>query len=162
MLRETVSRPVYLGIKRPSGAYDQIFVTVRSCVFVDVGRFLWREDGSVIYNGCWAPPAQSFSGPSSLGLATIFYCLIRDFPFHRLPWLAGLRWRYSTPACTRDTKLKSKSKSKSHCDWRSVSQSVSQSVLVSCPTWGSWPDIYYCLTVTALLWGTLSDGVTKL
>jgi hypothetical protein len=39
-----------------------------------------------------------------------------------------------------------------------VSQSVSQSVLVSSPVWGSWPDIYYFLTATVLfLWGALSD-----
>jgi hypothetical protein len=42
--------------------------------------------------------------------------------------------------------LHSKSKSKSHYDWRSVSLSV----LVSSPVWGSWPDICslfdsYCL-----------------
>jgi hypothetical protein len=61
--------------------------------------------------------------------------------------------------------LNSKSESKSHCYWRlvgrSVSQSVSQSVLVSSPIWGSWPNIYYCLTVTVLLlWGALSDERT--
>jgi hypothetical protein len=36
------------------------------------------------------------------------------------------------------------SKSKSHCDW----QSVSQSVLVSCPIWGIWPEI--CLFILTL------------
>jgi hypothetical protein len=43
--------------------------------FVDLGRFLWRQDGYVVYNCCWPSPAQSFSGPSPVGLATIFYCL---------------------------------------------------------------------------------------
>jgi hypothetical protein len=62
ILRPTVSRPVCLGLKHPSGAYDQIFITV-SCRFVDVGCCLWREDG------------QSFSDPSPMGLVTIFYCL---------------------------------------------------------------------------------------
>jgi hypothetical protein len=34
---------------------------------------------------------------------------------------------------------------------------------MSSPIWGSWPDIYYCLTVTVLfLWGALSDGRTGL
>jgi hypothetical protein len=44
--------------RAPSGAHDQIFITVRqlrSCFFF--------------------VPAQSFSGQSHLGLATIFYCL---------------------------------------------------------------------------------------
>jgi hypothetical protein len=43
--------------------------------------------------------------------------------------------------------------SKWHCDWRSVSQWV----LVSSQIWGSWPDIYYCLTVLIFfLWSALS------
>jgi hypothetical protein len=40
-----------------------------------MGLSLWREDGPVDYNCCWPSPAQSFSGPSPLGLAIIFYCL---------------------------------------------------------------------------------------
>jgi hypothetical protein len=52
--------------------------------------------------------------------------------------------------CTRLGRVP-KSKSKSHCDCRSVSQSWCRA-----PVWGSWPDIYYCLTVTVLiLWGAL-------
>jgi hypothetical protein len=40
---------------------------------------------------------------------------------------------------------------------------VSQYVLVSRPIWGSWPDIYYCLTVTGFfLWGALSEERTGL
>jgi hypothetical protein len=40
-----------------------------------VGSPLWREDGSVFCMCRWSLPAQSFSGPSPLGLATLFYCL---------------------------------------------------------------------------------------
>jgi hypothetical protein len=40
-----------------------------------VGRSIWREHGCVVYNCCWPSPAQSFSGPSPVGLLTIFYCL---------------------------------------------------------------------------------------
>jgi hypothetical protein len=44
-----------------------------------------------------------------------------------------------------------------------VSQSVSQYVLVSSPILGSWPNIYYCLAFMVLfLWGALSDERTGL
>jgi hypothetical protein len=46
-----------------------------SCGFVDVGRSLWQEDGSVVYNCSWPSPAQSFSGLSPVRLVTIFYCI---------------------------------------------------------------------------------------
>jgi hypothetical protein len=61
--------------KHPSGAYDQIFIIINSCVFFHVGRYLWRDDGSVIYNCCWTSPAQSWSSPSPLGLVIIFHSL---------------------------------------------------------------------------------------
>jgi hypothetical protein len=51
------------------------------------------------------------------------------------------------------------SQSKSHSDWWSVSQSV----LVSSPSWGSWADISSCLTVTVVfIWCALSDDRTGL
>jgi hypothetical protein len=79
----SIGRSVSQSLCRaPSIAHDQIFITVRqlrSCFFV--GRPLWREDGSVFCICCWPLPAQSFSGPKPLVLATIFYCLIWDFLF---------------------------------------------------------------------------------
>jgi hypothetical protein len=89
-----------------------------------VGRSLWRENGSAVYNCCWSSPAQSFLGPSPGGLVTIFYYVRlgitptwgsgprihipqehggpiitpdTGFPFRGLLRLAGLRWRYSNP-----------------------------------------------------------------
>jgi hypothetical protein len=48
--------------------------------FVDVGRPLWREVGSVVYSFCRASPAQPFSDLSPTGLMSIFYCLYFETP----------------------------------------------------------------------------------
>jgi hypothetical protein len=67
--------------KAPSGAKEQIFVTVRQPrVCWSVASALTR-DGCVVYNCCWSSPAQPFSGSSRAGLMTVFYC----FRFFRLP-----------------------------------------------------------------------------
>jgi hypothetical protein len=54
--------------RAPSGAHDQVFIIVwqlRSC-------FCGAPHLTIC---CWPSPAQSFSSPSPLNLATIFYCL---------------------------------------------------------------------------------------
>jgi hypothetical protein len=80
VLRPTVRRPIstiHLGLK------TRFLFPSDCCGFVDVGCPLWREDASVVYNCCWPLPAQSFSGPSPVGLKTIFYSLrsLRFFSF---------------------------------------------------------------------------------
>jgi hypothetical protein len=68
-LRLTVGQSVSLCVMTRYllrfGSYSLVFM----------GRPVWREDGSVFCICCWPLPAQSFFGPSPLGLATIFYCL---------------------------------------------------------------------------------------
>jgi hypothetical protein len=57
------------------GDYERSWFLSDSCGFVGLRRPLWREDGSAVCNCNWPSPAQSFSGPSSVGLVAIFYCL---------------------------------------------------------------------------------------
>jgi hypothetical protein len=73
MLPPTVSRPVCLGTHL--GRTTRFLLLSDSCWFVDVGRSLWRENGSVVYNCSWPLPAQTFSGPTPMGLVAIIYCL---------------------------------------------------------------------------------------
>jgi hypothetical protein len=79
------------------GLMNRILLLPDTCEFVNVGRSLWREDRSIVYNCCWPSPVQSFSGPSPMRLVSIMYCLrFETSLFCRLLRLTGLRWRYST------------------------------------------------------------------
>jgi hypothetical protein len=50
-LRPTVNRPVSPGVKPRLGPKTRFLLLSDSCGFVDVGRPIWREDGSVICRG---------------------------------------------------------------------------------------------------------------
>jgi hypothetical protein len=57
------------------GLRPDLYYMCDSYGLVLVERSLWREVRSVFCMCCWPLPALSFSGPSPLGLETIFYCL---------------------------------------------------------------------------------------
>jgi hypothetical protein len=97
MLWLTVSQPVCLGIKHPSGAYDQNFINVRQLQSYWCG-WLSLMRGRV----CHLQLLLSLTSAVILGYEShgtrdqILLSQIRDFPFHCLLQLAGLQWRYST------------------------------------------------------------------
>jgi hypothetical protein len=81
MLRPTVSRQVCLGIKHPSGAYDQ-FVFFRSedgtrltVTFLIPWVALSDERMGLSFVCAAGLASVVFRGPSPLRLATVFYCL---------------------------------------------------------------------------------------
>jgi hypothetical protein len=69
---QSVSKSWY---RAQSGAHDQIFISVRQLRSCFRGAPSLTR-GRVCLCMCrWLLPTRSFSGPSPLGLATVFYCL---------------------------------------------------------------------------------------
>jgi hypothetical protein len=92
------SRPVYLGIKHPSGACDQVFITVRQLWVCWCGALSLTWGRLCRLQLLLVLASAVILGSESRG--TRYHILqyqIGDFPFRRLLRLAGLRWRYSTP-----------------------------------------------------------------
>jgi hypothetical protein len=124
MLRPTVSRPVCLRVKQQSGAYDQIFVTVRQLRVFSCGPLSLTRERVCRFSCCWSrqrshswvPVQRDFLPyftlsdsrlPQTGGQGSRIYIAQEQggpvippgtgFPLRCLLRLAGLRWRYWTP-----------------------------------------------------------------
>jgi hypothetical protein len=142
-----------------------------SCGFVDVGHSLWGEDGPVVNNSCWPWPVQSFSCPSPLGLATVFYCLRLETSLfvasYDLQGYGGGIWLHLHMGNSGFPSIHINLSPFTHSA-ESDSYVMTDSQLASlswnkAPIWGLRPNLYYCLTVSGLLiWDALSDERTGL
>jgi hypothetical protein len=98
MLRPTVSRPVYLGIKHPSGTYDQIFISVRQLRVCWCGALSLKRGRVCRLQVLLVLASAVIFGSDFLGILDhLLLSHSRDFPVRRLLRLAELRWKYSTP-----------------------------------------------------------------
>jgi hypothetical protein len=85
-LRPKVSRPLCLGVRGPSGTFNQFFFLLEIpfrhlhvCYFV-APSLTRRRVCNLLFNCFWVLPEQSLLGRSPAELTAIFYCLIWDSP----------------------------------------------------------------------------------
>jgi hypothetical protein len=77
-LRPTVSRPVCLGVRLPSGTRDQFFFSTVAGLLFCSALSDERAGLYLLYNCFCALPEQSLLGRIPAELTARFYCLIRD------------------------------------------------------------------------------------
>jgi hypothetical protein len=75
------------------------------CGFVDLGHPLWRVAGSVVYICYWPSPAQSFLGPSPIGLVWPYFTVSDSrLPYSSPPPTRRVTVEVFDPASTRGSK----------------------------------------------------------
>jgi hypothetical protein len=135
---------IYLNSHAPSST-----TVLRRCAAWTLGR--WRNIGSPV--STWSQDLKLYSYIRVHELVPGGIWNPRKVTWVRIPvpsysTLLYILWprsrRYLVTARPLNNVKAAFSMSKSHYDRRPVGQCV----LVSSPIWGSWPDIYYCVTVT--------------